>query len=69
MWLCIAGELRKLLASYVVGNGIKNGGYMRKITPTSAEPVVPDSSQSQQKLQVIPCFLHLTSAVRAACIH
>lgn len=53
LYLCCPylSELRKLLASYVVGNGIKNGGYMRKITPTSAEPVVPDSSQSQQKLQ------------------
>ncbi|XP_078262327.1 codanin-1 [Rhinoraja longicauda] len=47
-YLC---ELRKLLVSYVVGNGIKNGGYMRKITPTSAEPVVPTSSQTQQRLQ------------------
>ncbi|XP_051884039.1 codanin-1 [Pristis pectinata] len=47
-YLC---ELRKLLASYVAGNGIKNGGYMRKITPTSAEPTVPALAQSQQRLQ------------------
>ncbi|XP_072120038.1 codanin-1 isoform X2 [Mobula birostris] len=47
-YLC---ELRKLLASYVAGHGIKNGGYMRKITPTSAEPTVPALAQSQQRLQ------------------
>ncbi|XP_042194062.1 codanin-1 [Callorhinchus milii] len=44
-------ELRKLLVSYVVGSGVKNGGFMRKITPTAAEPLVSTSALSQQRLQ------------------
>ncbi|XP_043554322.1 codanin-1 isoform X1 [Chiloscyllium plagiosum] len=54
LYLCCPylSELRKLLASYVAGSGVKNGGYMRKITPTAAEPSVPTLVQSQQKLQV-----------------
>ncbi|XP_041070603.1 codanin-1 isoform X3 [Carcharodon carcharias] len=54
LYLCCPylSELRKLLASYVAGSGVKNGGYMRKITPTAAEPLVPTLAQSQQRLQV-----------------
>ncbi|NXQ22143.1 CDAN1 protein, partial [Peucedramus taeniatus] len=46
------GELRKLLASFVAGSGGKNGGFMRKITPTAAESLAPKASVTQQKLQV-----------------
>ncbi|KFO94270.1 Codanin-1, partial [Buceros rhinoceros silvestris] len=45
------GELRKLLASFVAGSGAKNGGFMRKITPTAAESLAPKASVTQQKLQ------------------
>uniref|UniRef100_A0A8C9L0S1 Codanin 1 n=1 Tax=Serinus canaria TaxID=9135 RepID=A0A8C9L0S1_SERCA len=31
----LVSELRKLLASFVAGSGGKNGGFMRKITPTT----------------------------------
>uniref|UniRef100_A0A663LKH7 Codanin-1 C-terminal domain-containing protein n=1 Tax=Athene cunicularia TaxID=194338 RepID=A0A663LKH7_ATHCN len=46
------GELRKLLASFVAGNGAKNGGFIRKITPTAAESLASKTSVTQQKLQV-----------------
>ncbi|XP_067414003.1 codanin-1 isoform X2 [Emydura macquarii macquarii] len=46
------GELRKLLASFVAGSGAKNGGFIRKITPTAAESLAPKPSITQQKLQV-----------------
>ncbi|NXO68284.1 CDAN1 protein, partial [Phainopepla nitens] len=46
------GELRKLLASFVAGSGGKNGGFIRKITPTAAESLAPKASVSQRKLQV-----------------
>ncbi|NXF59027.1 CDAN1 protein, partial [Ciccaba nigrolineata] len=46
------GELRKLLASFVAGNGTKNGGFIRKITPTAAESLAPKTSVTQRKLQV-----------------
>lgn len=52
MSLC-TGELRKLLASFVAGSGVKNGGFIRKITPTAAESLAPKTSITQQKLQVI----------------
>ncbi|XP_061467262.1 codanin-1 [Rhineura floridana] len=45
------GELRKLLSSFVLGSGGKNGGYVRKITPTAAEALAPKPSITQQKLQ------------------
>ncbi|KAH0620656.1 hypothetical protein JD844_021326 [Phrynosoma platyrhinos] len=45
------GELRKLLSSFVLGSGGKNGGYIRKITPTAAEALAPKASITQQKLQ------------------
>ncbi|NXC50246.1 CDAN1 protein, partial [Penelope pileata] len=45
------GELRKLLASFVAGNGVKNGGFIRKITPTAAESLAPKTSVTQRKLQ------------------
>ncbi|XP_042312185.1 codanin-1 [Sceloporus undulatus] len=45
------GELRKLLSSFVLGSGGKNGGYIRKITPTAAEALAPKTSITQQKLQ------------------
>ncbi|NWT36353.1 CDAN1 protein, partial [Chroicocephalus maculipennis] len=46
------GELRKLLASFVAGSGAKNGGFVRKITPTAAESLAPKASVTQRKLQV-----------------
>ncbi|NXI14373.1 CDAN1 protein, partial [Irena cyanogastra] len=46
------GELRKLLASFVTGSGGKNGGFIRKITPTAAESLAPKTSVTQWKLQV-----------------
>uniref|UniRef100_A0A8C0HDI0 Codanin-1 C-terminal domain-containing protein n=1 Tax=Chelonoidis abingdonii TaxID=106734 RepID=A0A8C0HDI0_CHEAB len=46
------GELRKLLASFVAGSGAKNGGFIRKITPTAAESLTAKPSVTQQKLQV-----------------
>ncbi|XP_041315878.1 codanin-1 isoform X2 [Pyrgilauda ruficollis] len=46
------GELRKLLASFVAGSGGKNGGFMRKITPTAAESLAPKASVTQRKLQI-----------------
>ncbi|NXY55251.1 CDAN1 protein, partial [Callaeas wilsoni] len=46
------GELRKLLASFVAGSGGKNGGFIRKITPTAAESLAPKASVTQRKLQV-----------------
>ncbi|XP_020649345.3 codanin-1 [Pogona vitticeps] len=45
------GELRKLLSSFVLGSGGKNGGYIRKITPTAAEALASKASITQQKLQ------------------
>uniref|UniRef100_A0A8C6YR72 Codanin 1 n=1 Tax=Nothoprocta perdicaria TaxID=30464 RepID=A0A8C6YR72_NOTPE len=45
------GELRKLLASFVAGSGTKNGGFIRKITPTAAESLAPKPSATQRKLQ------------------
>ncbi|KAJ8289625.1 hypothetical protein GJAV_G00003470 [Gymnothorax javanicus] len=45
-------EFRKLLAAFVAGSSSKSGGLIRKITPTSAEPLGPPSTRSQQKLQV-----------------
>ncbi|NWY43677.1 CDAN1 protein, partial [Sylvia atricapilla] len=45
-------ELRKLLASFVTGSGGKNGGFIRKITPTAAESLAPKASVTQRKLQV-----------------
>ncbi|XP_075049376.1 codanin-1 [Mixophyes fleayi] len=45
------GELRKLLISFVAGCGAKNGGFLRKITPTAAEPLMPKPTLSQKKLQ------------------
>ncbi|XP_015275531.1 PREDICTED: codanin-1 [Gekko japonicus] len=45
------GELKKLLSSFVSGSGGKNGGYIRKITPTAAESLATKPSITQQKLQ------------------
>ncbi|XP_068108058.1 codanin-1 isoform X2 [Hyperolius riggenbachi] len=45
------GELRKLLFSFAPGSGAKNGGLIRKITPTAAEPLMPKPTVSQKKLQ------------------
>ncbi|KAM9294415.1 codanin-1 [Gastrophryne carolinensis] len=45
------GELRKLLISFVAGCGSKNGGFIRKITPTAAEPLMPKQTLSHKKLQ------------------
>ncbi|NXW74318.1 CDAN1 protein, partial [Hirundo rustica] len=46
-------ELRKLLASFVAGSGGKNGGFIRKITPTAAESLAPKASVTQRKLQQV----------------
>ncbi|XP_073408773.1 codanin-1 [Dendrobates tinctorius] len=45
------GELKKLLVSFVAGCGAKNGGFVRKITPTAAEPLMPKPTSLQKKLQ------------------
>ncbi|XP_018420396.1 PREDICTED: codanin-1 [Nanorana parkeri] len=45
------GELRRLLISFVAGCGARNGGFIRKITPTAAEPLMPKPTLSQKKLQ------------------
>ncbi|KAM3918265.1 codanin-1 [Leptodactylus fuscus] len=45
------GELKKLLVSFGAGHGAKNGGFIRKITPTAAEPLMPKPTLSQKKLQ------------------
>nr|XP_020472304.1 codanin-1 [Monopterus albus] len=46
-------EFRKLLAAFVSGSTAKSGGFIRKITPTSAEPRdTPTANRLQQKLQV-----------------
>ncbi|OCT68578.1 hypothetical protein XELAEV_18039879mg [Xenopus laevis] len=45
------GELKKLLLSFVAGSSAKNGGFLRKITPTAAEPLIPKPTLSQKKLQ------------------
>ncbi|MGH0156917.1 UNVERIFIED_CONTAM: hypothetical protein FKN15_032950 [Acipenser sinensis] len=45
-------EFRKLLAAFVAGSAAKNGGLIRKITPTAAEPLESPAPLSQQKLQV-----------------
>ncbi|NXX83867.1 CDAN1 protein, partial [Urocolius indicus] len=47
------GELRKLLASFVAGSGAKNGGFIRKITPTAAESLAPKASVTQRKVQQV----------------
>lgn len=52
------GELRKLLASFVAGSGGKNGGFIRKITPTAAESLAPKASVTQRKLQVMKSGSH-----------
>lgn len=57
MFFC-AGELRKLLASFVAGSGAKNGGFIRKITPTAAESLAPKTSVTQRKLQVMKLGSH-----------
>lgn len=56
--IAFAGELRKLLASFVAGSGGKNGGFIRKITPTAAESLVPKTSVTQKKLQVMKLGSH-----------
>ncbi|KAM8920861.1 codanin-1 [Pelodytes ibericus] len=45
------GELRKLLTSFVAGSSSKNGGFIRKITPTTAESLMPKQTLSQKTLQ------------------
>lgn len=57
MFSC-TGELRKLLASFVAGSGAKNGGFIRKITPTAAESLAPKASVTQRKLQVMKLGSH-----------
>uniref|UniRef100_A0A8C3P581 Codanin-1 C-terminal domain-containing protein n=1 Tax=Chrysemys picta bellii TaxID=8478 RepID=A0A8C3P581_CHRPI len=51
LFFLFTGELRKLLASFVAGSGAKNGGFIRKITPTAAESLAPKPCVTQQKLQ------------------
>lgn len=57
MFSC-TGELRKLLASFVAGSGGKNGGFIRKITPTAAESLASKATVTQQKLQVMKLGSH-----------
>lgn len=52
-FVSVAGEFRKLLATFVSGSTSKSSGIVRKITPTSAEPKDTQvANRSQQKLQV-----------------
>uniref|UniRef100_A0A8C4UPT1 Codanin-1 C-terminal domain-containing protein n=1 Tax=Falco tinnunculus TaxID=100819 RepID=A0A8C4UPT1_FALTI len=51
------GELRKLLASFVAGSGAKNGGFMRKITPTAAESLAPKHFSLEQ-VELEQAFFH-----------
>lgn len=64
-----AGELRKLLASFVAGSGAKNGGFIRKITPTAAESLAPKASVTQRKLQVMKFRSHKWNQGRRNCLH
>ena len=63
----VIGELRKLLASFVAGSGAKNGGFVRKITPTAAESLVPKASVTQRKLQVVKLGSHKGKQGRRNC--
>lgn len=47
-----AGELRKLLASWVSGSSGRSGGFMRKITPTTTTGLGTQPPLSTQGLQV-----------------
>lgn len=47
-----AGELRKLLASWVSGSSGRSGGFVRKITPTTTTGLGAQPPQSPQGLQV-----------------
>uniref|UniRef100_A0A8B9NGY5 Codanin-1 C-terminal domain-containing protein n=1 Tax=Accipiter nisus TaxID=211598 RepID=A0A8B9NGY5_9AVES len=51
------GELRKLLASFVAGSGVKNGGFIRKITPTAAESLAPKHFSLEQ-VELAQAFFH-----------
>uniref|UniRef100_A0A663E7A4 Codanin-1 C-terminal domain-containing protein n=1 Tax=Aquila chrysaetos chrysaetos TaxID=223781 RepID=A0A663E7A4_AQUCH len=51
------GELRKLLASFVAGSGAKNGGFIRKITPTAAESLAPKHFSLEQ-VELEQAFFH-----------
>lgn len=62
------GELRKLLASFVAGSGTKNGGFIRKITPTAAESLAPKASVTQRKLQVMELGSHKRKQGRRNCL-
>lgn len=62
------GELRKLLASFVAGSGVKNGGFIRKITPTAAESLAPKASVTQRKLQVMKSGSHEGKQGRRNCL-
>lgn len=67
MFFC-TGELRKLLASFVAGSGAKNGGFIRKITPTAAESLAPKASVTQRKLQVLKLGSHKGKQGRRNCL-
>lgn len=67
MFFC-TGELRKLLASFVAGSGTKNGGFIRKITPTAAESLAPKASVTQRKLQVMKLGSHNGKHGRRNCL-
>lgn len=47
-----AGELRKLLASWVSGSSGRSGGLVRKITPTTTTGLGAQPPQTTQGLQV-----------------
>ena len=47
-----AGELRKLLASWVSGSSGRSGGFVRKITPTTTTGLGAQPPRTTQGLQV-----------------
>uniref|UniRef100_A0A8C5ZYY1 Codanin 1 n=1 Tax=Marmota marmota marmota TaxID=9994 RepID=A0A8C5ZYY1_MARMA len=55
-----AGELRKLLASWVSGSSGRSGGFVRKITPTTTTGLGAQAPQTSQGLQaqLAQAFFH-----------
>uniref|UniRef100_A0A663E6Q2 Codanin-1 C-terminal domain-containing protein n=1 Tax=Aquila chrysaetos chrysaetos TaxID=223781 RepID=A0A663E6Q2_AQUCH len=50
--LAVLGWLFQVESLNLIWNGAKNGGFIRKITPTAAESLAPKASVTQRKLQV-----------------
>lgn len=52
----------------MAGSGAKNGGFIRKITPTAAESLAPKASVTQRKLQVMKSGNPKGEQVRRNCL-